>query len=344
MNATITYLLTEQAQRDAIKATGQPVARKQQMIIEVPAEDLDLFPIDANGMIELDLTGSITSSWREPLKAAGWAPDGHSGVAANQYDFPFIEDYRRGLAFVTARKAEQEALEEANGRHNQGLAERAYQAFLTAPDRQPADRINELVEELTGEELKAPAAWFPSDHAGFAAEIKRRRAIEEDARKAAEKAKEDAEAAKAQAKTDYINTWIAANASPAIQKQHQDDLLTRADAIRLIADAAFDALGVPQAHRVTMCQDDSCACGIKDVNGIPTEVYERWLTVAGLLPDNVFLEFEVARDCERDADGYYDADGAYDRTGLNDGAGKSYYTAMIKLPVGPFIFQRRIKI
>ena len=40
MQATITYLLTEQAQRAQMAATGQPVARKQVVVEELPLEFL----------------------------------------------------------------------------------------------------------------------------------------------------------------------------------------------------------------------------------------------------------------------------------------------------------------
>jgi hypothetical protein len=339
MQATITYLLTEQAQRDAIRATGSQVRRRQTRTINVGPDDLDLFPIDANGFIELDLTGSIAGQWREPLKAAGWAPDGHTGIASNQFDFPFIEDYRRGLALLAARDAEQKALEEANGQYNQALTERAFQHFLNDPNTRASERISDMVEDLTGEELKAPASWFPSDHAGFVSEIKRRRALEEEARKAAARAKEDAEAAKAKFKTEYIDNWIAQVGSAEIKKQHEDGLLARADALRLIADREFEFLAIPPAHKVHLCQDEECPCGNEGVDGLPPAVYTGWAAqLLDLIPDGIgaTVEFEKSRDCLRDPDGYHEPD--------NDGAGKPYYTALIKLPLGPFVFQRRVKI
>ena len=42
MQATVTYLLSEQAQRAQMAATGQPVARTQTMTIELTPGDLPL--------------------------------------------------------------------------------------------------------------------------------------------------------------------------------------------------------------------------------------------------------------------------------------------------------------
>jgi hypothetical protein len=58
MQATITYLLTEQAQRAQMAATGQPVARKITVTEEIP-NDLALSPlanIDSDGRVSFDLS------------------------------------------------------------------------------------------------------------------------------------------------------------------------------------------------------------------------------------------------------------------------------------------------
>jgi len=55
MQATITYRLTEQAQRAQMAATGRPVARKQTITVEVPTEDLGLMQVTETGELYLDL-------------------------------------------------------------------------------------------------------------------------------------------------------------------------------------------------------------------------------------------------------------------------------------------------
>ena len=56
MQATITYLLTEQAQRAQMMATGQPVARKQISTVEIATADLDMLDMTDCGQPELDLS------------------------------------------------------------------------------------------------------------------------------------------------------------------------------------------------------------------------------------------------------------------------------------------------
>jgi hypothetical protein len=83
MQATITYLLTEQAQRAQMAATGQPVARKQTMTIEISAEDLPLCTVGTDGGISLDATAArhwnalLAAGWHEahPIEAPVFAPD-----------------------------------------------------------------------------------------------------------------------------------------------------------------------------------------------------------------------------------------------------------------------------
>jgi hypothetical protein len=72
MQATITYLLTEQAQRAQMAATGQPVARKQTMTIEVSAEDLPLLDVSHEGVAYLDLATAPTDVRSMPCMAREW--------------------------------------------------------------------------------------------------------------------------------------------------------------------------------------------------------------------------------------------------------------------------------
>ena len=75
MQATITYLLTEQAQRAQMAATGQPVARKQVVVEELPLEFLasPYTAIAADGSITVDLTQTVRLNERgEVSRGSNW--------------------------------------------------------------------------------------------------------------------------------------------------------------------------------------------------------------------------------------------------------------------------------
>ncbi len=77
MQATITYLLTEQAQRDAMAATGQPVARKQSITVDVTAEDMTIMQVAEDGTPYLDLSRRGNDSHKDWLLAANAVTDIH---------------------------------------------------------------------------------------------------------------------------------------------------------------------------------------------------------------------------------------------------------------------------
>ena len=68
MKATITYTLSESAQREQMAATGQPVAREQQYEQEITADELPLMAVAAAGALTLDVR---ESAFRAELQAAG---------------------------------------------------------------------------------------------------------------------------------------------------------------------------------------------------------------------------------------------------------------------------------
>jgi len=96
MQATITYLLTEQAQRAQMAATGQPVARKQTITVEVPTEDLGLMEVADDGTPYLDLT----QEWPRPKPQREWlvssgsvadlAGKGKDGYLTSNLHFAFL--------------------------------------------------------------------------------------------------------------------------------------------------------------------------------------------------------------------------------------------------------------
>lgn len=56
MIATITYLLSKDAQRAHLLKTGEPASRRQTITIPITQEDIDLVPVDDGGSITVDLT------------------------------------------------------------------------------------------------------------------------------------------------------------------------------------------------------------------------------------------------------------------------------------------------
>ena len=99
MQATITYLLTEQTQRAQMAATGQPVARKQTMTIDVPVEDLPLCKITETGEASIELGWS--KIW-PALAAAGWERNGAATVSATAFAPDVIADIKRGQSALDA--------------------------------------------------------------------------------------------------------------------------------------------------------------------------------------------------------------------------------------------------
>src|SRR5258708_38314470 len=100
MQATITYLLTDQVQRAQMAATGQRGARKQTMTVEVAAEDLVLCTVADDGTATIE---PLRSDHRPALLAAGWSDD--SMLSATTYAPDVIADIKRGNALLAGAYA-----------------------------------------------------------------------------------------------------------------------------------------------------------------------------------------------------------------------------------------------
>ena len=197
MQGTITYLLTEQAQRVQMAATGQPVARKQTVTIDITAEDLDLMAVDKDGNAFLDLAGTFdeiakrhgreSRNYAAALALVGWPGFLHNGAS------PYIQAYgadilaliRLAYAIREAesqkqlrKEQEEKALGHANGEHNRIMTETAYHQFLTDADA----RENSYSVRPRVEDLRSPADWWPENHEEFMAEIRRRNVADEKAK------------------------------------------------------------------------------------------------------------------------------------------------------------------
>jgi hypothetical protein len=199
MQAKITYLLTEAAQRAQMAAVGGPVARKQVVTCEVTAEDLPLLQADDDGNLYLNLcpggskaappllTGEDrTVPHRDALYAAGCPAGEQSYMQTPSHGpytlpIPLIPDananildlVRAGQAVLAAKEAAAEADREKS--REQGIAH-----LFANPEE---------VWSFSSRELSNPYGYdVPADHPRFdeiLAEIKRRKTVL-DAKKAAE--------------------------------------------------------------------------------------------------------------------------------------------------------------
>ncbi len=153
MQATITYLLTEQAQRAQMAATGQPVARKQTHTIDITPEDLPLLDVDAEGRVYLDLATpvQISSDVRDarridldrlPAQARRWRRQIFGDwISADMPEFsePLTLDYLR---------------------HEQERYDERYAAAVLAHDAEIAERLTKhgkVSEEMLRDAIHATA-------------------------------------------------------------------------------------------------------------------------------------------------------------------------------------------
>jgi len=321
MQATITYLLTEQAQRAQMTATGQPVARKQVATVEVSAEDLELFPVSESGEIKVELDRGYETDLMVKLKAGGMdGRQNHSSLYAYTPDQinNIAATLRVGLVKLAENQERDKALLAENGRKNRERTEAAYRAFLA----DPTARIKSARDVV---EAVSPAAWWPENHAEFVAEIARRNKADRDA-------EDVAKAAKEAAKQSYIAAWVAANGDELTRAQFDDGLLCRETLISMIADAAFTAAGVGATYRYTICDNMRCPCGKEKLACIPPSDYAKWSVIKAKLPESATVEFLGITPCPGD-EGYESEDNP-----------EAVICAKITIPHGPFSFTRTIEL
>jgi hypothetical protein len=321
MQATITYLLTEQAQRAQMMATGQPVARKQTTSVEISAEDLELFPISANGQITVDMTLGYRTDLMVMLAAGG--ADGMMGGYTPDQIAAIATHLRAGRAKRAEEEREKKELCIANGKHNSAQMETAYRAFLADPTAR-----GRWARDLA-QDLRSPADSFPCPASELQTEIERRNNADHAAKLAADKAKE-------QAKLDYIAQWIASLDAEwdDLKQQFTDGLLCRQTALSLISDMAFAVAGVPIKTVYDICDSGDCPCGEKELDCLPTTAYPAWKAIKVGLPDGYSVSFLRVRECLKDEDW----------EGEGESAGRPMYLAKIKLPHGPFVFERTVRL
>lgn len=323
MQATITYLLSEQAQRAQMAATGQPVARKQVLVEDIPVELLDspLATIAEDGALSFNLTRDIAVTesgrigWNCYVSGFGQSrapfdalpPSGAEAVRVRQ---AAVEAYAAKIRADYEEQTRRREAERASERERDLLrGEQVYQSMLATPTARP--NLDDIPD------------WHPR-RAEWDAEIASRKAIDE-AAKAANEA----------AKTAYLRTWVFDHGDESLRAQFSDGLLCRKAALALIAAATFADAGVPEEYADSVvCRNRECPCEDNPIDCLPTEVYARWSAIRKMMPEGSTAEFRRVRDCLRNED--WDGEG--------DSATDAYYVACIKMPHGPFQFERRVRL
>ena len=338
MQATITFCLTEAAQRAQMVATGQPVARKQTVTVDVPAEDLEYYPILPTGAIVLNL---CTSDGLEgDLRA----------LRAYNYEFtaaPHVPDLVRkwrGLiqAIETAIVGSDALLAEKIDalppeRQSQGVESRIRRMLDTIAIPKCPPEINPRYSDSA---LRAVIRKLPLAVAADERWVARsREAIgKQDAAIAAERAaKIAADTAAEAAKQDAIAAWVESLDSEFadLKAQFADGLACRKALLSMMADVAFAAAGIGKGANVpSTCANRECPCCDTTLDCLPGNVYSAWRALKSGLPAGAHVAFSYVRECQRDED--WDGEG--------DSAGPAYYTADIAMPYGPFTFSRRVRL
>ncbi len=334
MQATITYTLSEKAQLAQIKATGQPVAKKQTHVIDVDTDDIDLLRAAPDGTLfrdDLDFldigTGRISV---EEVSAASTPTEAWRIYKA-------VYQRERQKREAEARKKQNEEAELAK---RIAAIEAADQAAANVLDMRTATSADNVADAKKAA-LKAvgvdssgiPYMRYPDLPLLWAAGERFEKRVE-----AAKKEKQDAEHAKEAAKTQFIAEWIADHADQDTQEQFHDGLLSRKTAIELIADIAFDEANIPNAFTPRTCQDSSCCCSNQYVDTVPRKVYAAWRALKANLniPASTTVKFSRIVECPEPVNEYEEEKERTEPAPI--------YTAEIYLPYGPFEFKREIVI
>lgn len=317
MQATITYLLTEQAQREQMAATGRAVARKQTATVEVAAPDLQYYPVAADGSIDVDLAGAMYVAGHRVASARG-TPEFSAAP-----DIPSL---------IRARRAELEAdLASQIAACQKFLADAAMRASTTAGYMWIAGAGVEVCQATNEYHLACPL------YAEVEAEAIRRDRIDAASEAVTRAAKKAADEVREAAKRAYIDSWIGEHADAQTRAQHEDGLLCRAAALRFIADSVLDPVGPAFSYGKT-CPSRECPCSRDtDIDCIPRSLYAGWKAIQAKLPENSIFGFVKGRRCLMKPDaGMFAGDG--------DSAGPLEYAVEIQVPVGPFVFERLVAL
>lgn len=324
LQATIIYNLTEEAQRAQMAATGQPVARKQTATVEVKPEDLTFYPVESDGTITVNLYAG--SGLPAELRNAGAIT-----AYAETPDIPgILREFRaKKQALLDQISSRDQEVADAimAGKHDSNDSNYAVRSALNMWSM-PAALQPESAELRKLTPLAHAAAVRRQEVAAEEEKARRQREKEERERIAAEDARKEQE------KLDYITAWIEEHGDTDLRLQHQNGMLCRKTALKLIADAAFIENELADAYRYPTCDDRGCPCGREELDCVPPEVYQGWPAILAALPEGTTARFIRVTECPGE-----DWD-----DGENDENLVKHYAAEIRMPVGPFVFDRTIQL
>jgi hypothetical protein len=291
MTVKITYLLTEQAQRDAMAATGVPVPRTQIIEAEAVLADLDLYAVAADGTPSMDLT--VPSHRHLSVLVPGRFSSPHQWGSLQTCE-SLIATLRAAYAARDARDAAAAAAEaakiQAEADHDYDLAAALdYHHWTSESDRVRRTPATDLVHPRS---LPVPV-HMPLSRVAQAAYCARWT----EQRKAAAALVTAAEEAKEQTKLAAISTWIAEHGTPLQQARHTDGLMSRAEAIKLMATWVMDQYQVPPEDDRQVCSKRECPCSETEITSLSEAAYEVWADVRHKLPGNHTTTFWRVTKC-----------------------------------------------
>jgi hypothetical protein len=310
MTANVLYTLTEVGQKAALKA-GVNAAKVQSLSGEVEERDLEILDISESGAVTGDFRGL-------------------------HFDAP-AASIREVLDAVHARN-EGKKREREEERKEQAERDRATAVTLRAD-------LTEAIAKLErGEQASVSLAWTPQ-HIKYDAgiELCERyaslvKAIAEEAqaeRARAHLEKQKAEEQQEREKQEYRRTWALEHLEGDELEQYNEGIFPKQELLERIANAVLDPIG--PAFEWHTCQNDDHKCGTDYVSSLPPTIYPEWKRIKALLPEGSTHKFFYVKPCLLPSDGDYYEDG-------NDGVGAKQYGVELKVPVGPYLFDRDVEL
>lgn len=323
MQAKVTYLLTEQAQRAHMLSTGRPIARKQEVVEDVPNDLLSskFCRIGQDGSIAFDLEDNAgivayvsTEFGRERVGTAFDCAPRSAEAAIREME----ERIRAQQAAADARK-EQRRIEQAEDRAKEAKQKEAERAK----------------EQLVIDAFLADSSKLADERGEYYAKIDGVRIEDQAVADEANRRYEAAEQAKDADKKAFLESWLAEHGTEADRRQYADGLLCRRELLTLVADKSFSDAGVPEEHATSeVCQHSDCPCTDHWTECLPREVYPVWQALKARLPQGTTWRFSEVRECLRSTP--YRED--------EETAGPAYYTVDLTMPAGPYKFERKVSL
>jgi hypothetical protein len=340
MQATITFCLTQAAQRAQMMATGQPVALTQTTVEDIPNIWLGshFCKISDVGEISFDLTKRVWISDQGDIGYSSWSlgsiVDGEldkqpaTGLEALQIVTDAVSaKVSQCKTSYAGKQIEIAASQAKRAAEKSAVEDRRADAILADPEVRRSNRENCAC--APGRTLYLPESHHPR-YPEVVAELDRREAIA----KAAESVREAEKLA-------AIDAFIAASGDLILIEQHAVKLLCRQTAVSLFARTVLDKYLPVEEPDSIVCGESKCPCQDLVRDCVPQKIYTAWRKLLPhTFPKESAVEFRQVRNCFRDAA----MDCGDERFSEGNTAGPVEYHAIVTIPSGPFRFTRRIKL